>query len=96
MNYDTNIDPQGTDAVAHFDPLARTGEDDRQSARRIWVIVLLVIAATIAIWFLTNFTGSEELAGKSADVDQIESLWPTFFEHYQQLFLFHLQQTRLR
>jgi HlyD family secretion protein len=76
MNYDGNIDPQGTDAVAHYDPLAQTDEDDRQSARRIWIIILLVAAAIIAIWFLTNFTGTDELAGKSGQAPAVTVIAP--------------------
>lgn len=78
MNYDGNINPGGTDEVAHFDPLGPLGDEDRRSARRIWLIVLLVAAATIAIWFLTNFTGTKKLVANTGQAPAVTVIAPGY------------------
>ncbi|MDG2004734.1 MAG: efflux RND transporter periplasmic adaptor subunit [Novosphingobium sp.] len=65
MNYDGKIDSDDKGEVAHYDPLAAIDEDERRSDRRTLLIVAMVTALVIAIWFVMNLTGSDRLAEKT-------------------------------
>ncbi|WP_067732253.1 efflux RND transporter periplasmic adaptor subunit [Novosphingobium naphthalenivorans] len=66
MNYDTKIEMTDEDMVeAVGNPLADDFDQDRTSSRKIWIIVLIAVAAIIGIWFLLH------RGGEGADADAV-------------------------
>jgi len=76
MNYEGNIDSGGKDAVAYYDPLAATDEEDRHFARRAWLIVALAVLAVIALWFIIRLAGPDKLAEKSGQAPVVTVITP--------------------
>ncbi|MFC0203674.1 efflux RND transporter periplasmic adaptor subunit [Novosphingobium soli] len=82
MNYEGKIKPghaadaelSTVDAIGH--PLVEAEEQDRRGRRRIWIIVAVVLAAVVGIWFLLHKGGSDAGSAPAAQIPVVSVTVP--------------------
>lgn len=77
MNYDTKMEvPENEMAGIPVNPLAVDSDQDRASRRRVWIIVLVVLAVLVGIWFLTHRGGEDQSATDAAQIPVVSVTVP--------------------
>ncbi len=70
MNYDSTIRAFEEDGGVAYDPLAASGDRDRRSRRRLWIIAIAVLAVIVGAWFFIH-RGAKTDALSGGDASQV-------------------------
>lgn len=78
MNYEANIDPADADGISSGpQALADDAAQDRSSSRKMWLVIAVITAAVIGIWFLLHQGGTTDLdATKQEQVPAVTVIQP--------------------
>ncbi len=77
MKYDARIEvPEERDGATPFDPMSDTGEDERQSRRRMWLFGAIALAVLIGLWFLLHRNDAADQSAKANQAPTVSVVTP--------------------